>query len=271
MLDKNGKDIDMAVDHTFAIKKFRSLKEMYVLYSAATQMPFVTCDAETYNDQIWVFTEESKMQEFAKPYLENKMLLRGMIIKQEVFNEFYGNLHAMGVNEIVFQDGTITHKLDVNSVVKFPDFSKLPEAKRPVLNPELTLSSIYFLQAVRRPGAQLDKNAIKELEEEMCANLARAKYLMPVMMTKDENGKDRVNAMYMQNKEGEKFQPVFSDSMEFAKFCKDKKGAVRLLKLTISDLNKTLAKEIKGYALNPNSFNLILGKEQLEMITKNYL
>lgn len=261
----------MTVDHTFAIKKFKSLKEIYVVFSAATQMPFVTCDSETYNDQIWVFTEENKMQEFAKTYLENKVLLRGVLVKQEVFHEFYSSIHAMGINEIVFQDGTITHKLEVSSIIKFPDFSKLPENKRPALNSELKLSAAYFLQAVRRPGATLEKNAVKPLEEEMTANLARAKYLMPVMVVKDEQGKDRVNAVIMQNQKGEKFQPIFSDSMEFAKFCKDKKGAVRLLQMGIQDLNKALSKELQGYALNPQGFNLVMGKEQLAVIIKNYL
>lgn len=271
MLGENGEDKHMTVDHTFAIKKFKGLKEMYVVFSAATQMPFVTCDSETYNDQIWIFTEESKMQEFAKAYLENKLLLRGVLVKQEVFNEFYSSIHAMGVNEIVFQDGTITHKLAVDSIIKFPDFSKLPENKRPALNPELKLSAAYFLQAVRRPGVTLDKNVLKPLEEEMTVNLARAKYLMPVMLAKDEKGKDRVNAVIMQNQKGEKYQPIFSDSMEFAKFCKDKKGVVRLLKMGIQDLDKALSNEIQGYALNPQGFNLIMGKEQLAVIIKNYL
>ena len=157
----------MTVDQVFIIRKLQNLEEMFVVYSAVTRMPFATCDEETYNDQVWIFTEQDKVQEFAKSYTEKKILLMGVKVKKEEAPMFYMNLFAMGINEIVFQDGDHQHKLELTSVVKIPDYNKLPERQRPILNPQLQLSAIYFLQELRKPDVEPDKEVLKELEEEM--------------------------------------------------------------------------------------------------------
>ena len=65
----------MAVDQSFVIKKLQNMEEMYAVYSAVTKMPFATCDEETFNDQVWVFADKEKVQEFSKKYTEEKILL----------------------------------------------------------------------------------------------------------------------------------------------------------------------------------------------------
>ena len=65
-----------------------------------------------------------------------------------------------------------------------PDYNKLPEKQRPILNPQLQLSAIYFLQELRKPGVEPDKEALKELEEEMSVDLVKSTYLMPVEVRK---------------------------------------------------------------------------------------
>ena len=56
----------MAVDQSFVIKKLQNMEEMYAVYSAVTKMPFATCDEETFNDQVWVFADKEKVQEFSQ-------------------------------------------------------------------------------------------------------------------------------------------------------------------------------------------------------------
>ena len=38
----------MAIDYAFVLKKLRSLKEVHIPYAVATNMPFVTCDEESF-------------------------------------------------------------------------------------------------------------------------------------------------------------------------------------------------------------------------------
>ena len=260
----------MTVDKVFIIKKLQNLEEMFVVYSSVTRMPFATCDEETYNDQVWIFTDQDKVQEFAKSYTEKKILLMGVKVKRAEAPMFYMNLFAMGINEIVFQDGDNQHKLELTQVVKMPDYNKLPEKQRPILNPQLQLSAIYFLQELRKPGVEPDKEALKDLEEEMSVNLVKSTYLMPVEVQEEQDGPGNIRLLYVQNKKGEKFQPIFSDTGELMKHYRGKDQKHRLLQVKFEQLPGYMIKDVEGYVLNPESINLIMKKEQMEILTKYY-
>ena len=50
----------MAIDHSFMIRKIQTLPEMFVIFSQLTKQPYVTCDEETFDDQIHIFTDAQK-------------------------------------------------------------------------------------------------------------------------------------------------------------------------------------------------------------------
>lgn len=56
----------MTVDQVFIIKKLQNLDEMLVAYSAVTRMPFATCDEESFNDQVWIFTDQDKNESICR-------------------------------------------------------------------------------------------------------------------------------------------------------------------------------------------------------------
>lgn len=263
----------MTVNHVFVIRRLQGLEELYVAYSAVTRMPFATCDEETFNDQVWIFSSQEKVQEFAKEYTEKKVLLMGVKVKKEEAPMFYMNLFSMGINEIVFQDGDAQHKLELTSVVKMPDYEKLEEKRRPILNPQLQLTAIYFLQELRKPGVEPNRPLLKELEEEMSANIVKSTYLMPVDVQVEE-GKEAapkdIRLIYVQNKEGEKFQPIFSDTGELMKHYRNKEQKHRILQIPFEQLPKYGIKDVQGFVLNPEGINLILKKEQMDILLKYY-
>ena len=45
----------MSVDKNSVLKKLRESDAIYVLMSDCTRMPFVVCDPETYDDEVFVF------------------------------------------------------------------------------------------------------------------------------------------------------------------------------------------------------------------------
>lgn len=49
-------------------------------------------------------------------------------------------------------------------------------------------------------------------------------YLMPVDVEKDEEGKENVRLLYVQNKKGERYQPIFSDTGELVKHYRGKES-----------------------------------------------
>ena len=60
----------MAIDYTLTVKKIHSLEKIYVLFSASTRMPFVECDPEEFDDQIYIFANEELATAAAKAYAD---------------------------------------------------------------------------------------------------------------------------------------------------------------------------------------------------------
>ena len=259
----------MAVDQSFIIKKLHNLEEFYVLFSQVTRMPFVTCDQETFNDQAWIFENEKKVQEAAKQYTDKKIPLMGVKVMKASAPMFFMNLHALGINEVVFGTGEEEHHLELSAVAPMPDYNTIPEKQRPLLNPQLLLTAVYFLQELRRPGVEPNKKLLHELEEEMSSNLAKSEYLMPVSVVQEGEDKGKVRIPFVQNKQGEKYQPIFSDTGEVIKHYHSSKDRHSILKVPFSKLEDYLIKDSVGFLLNPEGIALAMKREQMKVL-KDY-
>ena len=90
----------------------------------------------------------------------------------------------------------------------------------------------------------------------MSANLARSTYLMPVDVEKDEEGKENVRLLYVQNKKGERYQPIFSDTGELVKHYRGKEVQNRLIQVRFDQLSRYMIKDVQGYVLNPEEIAL---------------
>ena len=219
-----------------AVKEIQARENVYVAYSQVTKLPYVTCAEETYNDQVWFFAEEETLKEFGKKKLEDKILLMGMKYEKKDFPRLYGLLYAVGVNSLVWNNGTEEIEVELEKIVRRPDLSKMEPEKRPLINSTLQLSGIYFMQELRRPVAKEERKNIRELEEELIANLKKAEFL--VAMERNEEDPSKVNIPYLKNKEGKILQPVFSDVLEYEKFAKGKK--LRIAKLPFAKLSDVM-------------------------------
>ena len=104
----------------------------------------------------------------------------------------------------------------------------------------------------------------------MSVNLVKSKYLMPVDVQKNEDGKENIRLIYVQNKQGERFQPIFSDTGELMKHYKNKDQKHRLIQISFEQLPAHMIKDVQGYVLNPEGINLILKKEQIDVLLKYY-
>ena len=52
----------MGISKEQAVKELQNRDFVFVAYSQATRLPYVTCDEETYNDQAWVFSHRGRDQ-----------------------------------------------------------------------------------------------------------------------------------------------------------------------------------------------------------------
>ena len=247
-----------------AVQALKTRDMLFVAYSQATKLPYVTCDEESYNDQAWIFATEEGVKEFGKKKLEEKILLLGMRYEKKDFPKLYGSLYSIGVNSVVWVENGEQTEVELSSIVKQADFSKMEPAKRPLFNPTLQLSGIYFMQELRRPIEKEKKTGMRELEEELIANIVKSEFL--VAMDKDPENPEKVNIPYLKNKKEEILQPAFSDVIELEKFARGKK--LRAVKVPFAKLPELLMPQAKAVAINPMSINLILDKEILNKIIK---
>ena len=250
------------------IRKIQTQKEVFTVLSRATRLPFVICDPETFNDQVWIFEEKEMLEETVKPLTEKKNLVAAIRVDNQSFLSFYTVLYTLGVNSIVYYEKEKKTELELEEVVKKPDFSSLPEEKRPLLNPQLQLSGIYFMQELRRGVEMEEKENLRELEEETAANLVKSRYLVAV--NKPEEGQDPKNVQvpYIKTQNGDIYQPIFSDAEEFRKFNKEKKFTGMLV--NFENLEKVIIPVAKGVAVNPQGFNLVLPKEKIGAMRQRF-
>ena len=253
----------MAISVEEAVKELQARENVFVAYSQATKLPYVTCGEETYNDQVWFFAEEETVKEFGKKKLDDKILLMGMRYEKKDFPRMYGLMFAIGVNSVIWNNGTDEIEIDLEKIVKKPDLSKMEPAKRPMINPTLQLSGIYFMQELRRPVPQEEHHNLRALEEELIANLKKSHFL--VAMDRNEEEPKKISIPYLKNKEGQILQPVFTDVMEFEKFARGRKK-LRLAKIPFNKLPDILMQQAEGIVFNPQGINLILNREQFKKI-----
>ncbi len=237
-----------------AVEKLLGAEYVYAAFSQVTKHPFVTCDEETFNDQIWIFSTEGEIQEFAKGYTERKILLAACKIPREKLRGFYTGLYAIGVNTVLYNEKEEKTEVELTELVPPPDFSGYPKGQEPLFNPTLQLSGIYYMQELHRQAPAKEKPQLGELAEELQANLERAMYLLPGEPVDEKNMK----IPYIKTKDGDRYQVVFTDIYEYQRFSRGKK--FRLAKLSFRQLFQQLLPEAKGYVINPQGIHLLLQK-----------
>ncbi len=265
----------MAADKRFMVKSIQKKEQLFAVYGATTNMPYLICDPDTGNDQVWLFDTEEQLQEFSKSYTEQKIALKGVKLLNKDFLKFFGLLYTIGVNELVFRENEENELIALKDLIQEPDYSSLPKEQQPVLNPQLQLTGLYFMQEVARQVPKEEKTTLSDLEEEFSVNLLKSRFIMPIELPEGpESDAEKIKArkfrlpIMKNNKTGEILQPVFTDTNELSRFGKGK--AYRALVINYDGLIKFLANEAKGYVLNPMGYHIMLSKELLQNLKKRY-
>ena len=96
----------MSVDKSSVLKKLRESDAIYVLMSDCTRMPFVVCDPETYDDEVFVFFSEEDAMRGGQEFLKANNPLKIFNIEKKYLLPFYSSLFPIGVNCMVIGKGT---------------------------------------------------------------------------------------------------------------------------------------------------------------------
>ncbi len=269
----------MTVDNRFWKKKFEQYEQLFALYSQATNLPFLVCDPETFDDQVYVSSKENYMRELARTYAEQKYRLLVVKIPKAQIQRFLTGLYSVGANTVMVQEGGLPVRVDLQQLAPKPKLGDMVQEKLSKMNPQLQLTALYFIQELRRPVERdlEEKKRLRSMEEEMAVNFMKSRFILAVDVSevkgkwdpKDKSQKAKIP--FVKDQAGNVFLPCYSDLGEFEKFnVKNKNAKLCLLSIPYEELPKYLIQESKGFLFNPAGFHLILTREQMEQMKKMY-
>lgn len=246
------------VFYMLILERMMKVDQIFVLFSNVSKLPYVVCDEKTFDDQIYIFMEEDKA--IAKK--ESSKFQSVVKLEKNQLKNFYLSLYPLGINALVVNAGKKTVRIQLKEFCKEPDYSKIPEEKRPVTNPELQLTSIYYVQQLREQAESEEKKDLTEMLEEIHANLKSGKFFLIYRNVENEDGtpsKEKIEFPSVQLKNGEIFHPIFTDLNEVLKFPNVKTFHPMILDL--KSIFKLLAPEVRGVILNPQSVQIMVTRE----------
>ena len=227
----------------------RTPGELYVIMSGATRLPFVFCDEETFDDEIFLYYRADDAKEKAKE-LQGKRYASAVVkLEDKQLLAFYTSLYTMGVNCLAVNSGTDTEiSIQLSDLVIRRKPEELPEGKRPVENPALHLTAIYFMQEMRRQAEPQPTEELNKLQEELLAHYGKGTFVAAVR----EDGQVPI----LKQKDGSIYQPLFTDILEFQKFARGEK--MKMAVIPAAKIPEILVGEAKGVVINPFGVNVQL-------------
>lgn len=262
----------MSIDNQFLIKQVTQRKSFIACFCAATRMPFLYCDPVSYADQVWIFADEEGLKEFTDRFAAKKIALQGAQIRKDQFTGFFGSLLHIGVTEIVFTQNGASVPIPIDQFVALKDMSSVPEALRPLENPELMLTGIYMMQEIARKVPAAEKEDLNDLQEEFLVNLARSRFLIPVQVKSgpgtvaEKMQKQQFSFLSITTKTKDMYRPIFSDTTEFHKFRQQQKKDLQVISMPFAGLKPALPSQMKGYLLNPAGCQIVLQRPLIDQV-----
>lgn len=241
------------LDKKQTILKMQKANEIYVILSKCTRAPFVWCDTESFDDEIFVYFEETAAKEKAEALNQMGQPVTFVKVPNKNFLPFYAGLFPMGVNAIVI-DGDTEQALTIQleELVRKPDASKLPKGQLHVENPSLHLTGLYFMQELRREKRTELTEALKEMQQELLSHYAEGTYIIAV------HG-ENTGVVLLKNPQGVPALPIFTDIQEFQKFqMVNKNETVKPAIVKAENIVNLLPPDASTVVLNPFGMNVPL-------------
>ena len=245
------------------IKKLPTIDNYYVIFCDFTKMPYAECDEQTFDDKAFIFLKEAMAKKFVVEYKEDGMILSVKTITRAEILGFLTSLPLLGINMASFR-GNETHNIQLDNIVKR---QYKEDAPKPVENPSLQLSMIYFMQAVRIAETEEENAIARQFEEEMMVNIARGHFLVPSREIEetDDEGNKKVAFLQVKNNNGDVFIPLFTDINEYFKF-NSQDGTMKFLVLDFNKIYNTKVPQLTGFIINPGTISVLLNEQHLNAI-----
>lgn len=229
----------------------RSAESLYIAHFSLTKHYYYGREAGECT--AYLFTEEAFLAQFRSRMEAEGIAIEAAVNPVSARMILFGDLLRSGITALALDSGQDALTIRLSELMGTPDFSGLPENLRPVMNPSLLAAAYLYCQKQSRGGASREDEAA--LYRELC----KGEYLMGV----DASREGSLGLALIQNKQGQKFFPFFTDQPELLRYDPDRK--LRGSKTTFADLKKYAAKA-GGVVINPAGLRIVLDSELLSEI-----
>lgn len=275
------------------IAELRALGKAYALFSPLTNLSYVECEEENYNDQIQLYAAKEEAEKAAEeleekgirvtvrefqtvevsvpadaehPAKEKKMYLNQV-------RQYLGTLPFIGVNAILYKPKEREAASVCLSSVLPEDFEKKVMGNG-LYQPNLQLTGLYLMQEARRKKEYVDKKQLQEMDEEFSSNLVRSGLFLAVLPPKGHEKDDKIDLRqcqlpYLTHQNGDRFLPVFTDIWEYQKYTQGKEQ-VRPIQVPFAKLMGFWVKDAKAYMMNPMGYSLPITREMIPRILERF-
>ena len=192
------------------LRHFTGHATVYFIISNLTRMPYIEENPDNHECRVYLFSLKDSAQTFVRKMLEAKghpLSIREVAHKDLL--EQLARLYPMGVSSMHIDDEGNEYETFLYELVKRRDFSKIPENKRPIENPDLLRNMLYFIEEFRRTEKNPDMDYRRKLDRDMTMLLQSGRFILPVF--REKNG--AVKYLLMKNPQTrQSLIPVFTDN-----------------------------------------------------------
>ena len=182
----------------------------------------------------------------------------------------FGDLYRSGFDCIVIDNGQTYLKIDLFDIIKKPVIKDKNKETSSIVNPDLIRAANFIFQEQERD------NIDPKLWQILFDEIFKGEYIIPVDSSKlvvdKKSGKElnisndsRIGFPLLENKDGKKFYPFFTDWNEYRKF--DMNTQYTIMAAGFKDMEKFVDKA-DGIVINPFGSNIILNYDMLSTITE---
>ncbi len=227
---------------------------LYSAFSPVTRGHFV--DYVEGIPSSFLFSEKQYCEDFCRHIKESGYTVGIAECKKDSRLSMLSDYHRSGIESVLIDNGKAHILIPLSDLINVPDFSKIPEEQRPIINPSFVCSANRFFQCIENKTVTPDK------EINFLSDAYNARYIIPIEGKPEGN---RVNIPSIGRNDGEKVIPFFTDINEYKKI--DPEGKFNPVPAGFAHIeNLCSAGEI--VVINPFGFNFTVTKETCEAVNK---
>ncbi len=229
----------------------RKAEELITAHVVLTKSYYIT--EETAGITAHLFTDEESYAAFEERMSENVMAFKPVKNPAADRMKLFSDLYRCGISMLHVESGEVSVDVSLGDLMGNPDYSKLPEHMRPILNPDLLVKTHLFCQK------KCQGIATAEDELAMFQEIRKATYVLAV----DVSQEGKFGVAMVVNSKRQRFFPFFTDMAELRKY--DLEGRLKGSVARFEDL-KNYASKIDGIVINYSGFRMVLDTALLELI-----